>query len=337
MAAAFGDLAGIIGRTPGLRWKIWTENEDEGTGAASTSSRTTSRRSRTSRSTPRGSRASAQRRSRELFHVNEPLTATQRRSGLSGQPSLELGASRPAPALQVRGADARLVLGHGCPGRRLLRPLPALLRPTRERSTTVTSAVWAWTARVRDARFERRVPRAGPLRRPPRVLRSACSRLPRTSATYGCVAVRRPETRFSWCTATQTRRPPVERSRSRRPRPDPRPGPRAAIPRLRGRRPRPSEPRETPFSMMERASLAPCERPVEWRPRLGLPGCDRHGSRPRRKARIRARRACPVPIRLYGTRPPSSLVQVIRSPERGTHPPCRFDPSNEGRGSYRRA
>ena len=32
MAAAFGDLAGIIGRTPGLRWKIWTENESEETG-----------------------------------------------------------------------------------------------------------------------------------------------------------------------------------------------------------------------------------------------------------------------------------------------------------------
>ena len=27
MAAAFRDLATIIGRSPGLRWKIWTENE----------------------------------------------------------------------------------------------------------------------------------------------------------------------------------------------------------------------------------------------------------------------------------------------------------------------
>ena len=27
MAAAFGDLAAIISRAPGLRWKIWTENE----------------------------------------------------------------------------------------------------------------------------------------------------------------------------------------------------------------------------------------------------------------------------------------------------------------------
>ena len=32
MANAFGDLAGIIGRAPGLRWKIWTENEEEGVG-----------------------------------------------------------------------------------------------------------------------------------------------------------------------------------------------------------------------------------------------------------------------------------------------------------------
>ena len=32
MASAFGDLAGIIGRAPGLRWKIWTENEEEGIG-----------------------------------------------------------------------------------------------------------------------------------------------------------------------------------------------------------------------------------------------------------------------------------------------------------------
>ena len=29
---AFKDLAAIIGRSPGLRWKIWTENEAEGIG-----------------------------------------------------------------------------------------------------------------------------------------------------------------------------------------------------------------------------------------------------------------------------------------------------------------
>ena len=32
MATAFRDLAVIIGRSPGLRWKIWTENETESTG-----------------------------------------------------------------------------------------------------------------------------------------------------------------------------------------------------------------------------------------------------------------------------------------------------------------
>jgi hypothetical protein len=32
MAVAFRDLAAIIGRAPGLRWKIWTENETEETG-----------------------------------------------------------------------------------------------------------------------------------------------------------------------------------------------------------------------------------------------------------------------------------------------------------------
>ena len=28
LAAAFSDLAGVIGRSPGLRWKIWTENQE---------------------------------------------------------------------------------------------------------------------------------------------------------------------------------------------------------------------------------------------------------------------------------------------------------------------
>ncbi len=32
MAVAFRDLANIIGRAPGLQWKIWTENESEETG-----------------------------------------------------------------------------------------------------------------------------------------------------------------------------------------------------------------------------------------------------------------------------------------------------------------
>lgn len=30
MASAFSGLAEVIAQTPGLRWKIWTENPDEG-------------------------------------------------------------------------------------------------------------------------------------------------------------------------------------------------------------------------------------------------------------------------------------------------------------------
>ena len=32
LATAFNDLAEIIARSPGLRWKIWTENEADGIG-----------------------------------------------------------------------------------------------------------------------------------------------------------------------------------------------------------------------------------------------------------------------------------------------------------------
>jgi hypothetical protein len=32
MAAAYDGLARVIADTPGLRWKIWTENQREGTG-----------------------------------------------------------------------------------------------------------------------------------------------------------------------------------------------------------------------------------------------------------------------------------------------------------------
>ncbi|TRW46623.1 monooxygenase [Georgenia yuyongxinii] len=30
MAAAYAELADLISRTPGLRWKIWTEREEDG-------------------------------------------------------------------------------------------------------------------------------------------------------------------------------------------------------------------------------------------------------------------------------------------------------------------
>jgi hypothetical protein len=65
LAEAFRDLAGIIGRAPGLRWKIWTENEAEGTGGGIylfdrlEGFGVTEIRAR-------------------LFHVNEPLTELTR-------------------------------------------------------------------------------------------------------------------------------------------------------------------------------------------------------------------------------------------------------------------
>ncbi len=79
MAAAFGDLAELIAATPGLRWKVWTENsetgqaggiylfDDDATASAYVAEHTarlrgfgvTDIRART-------------------FHVNEPLTAITR-------------------------------------------------------------------------------------------------------------------------------------------------------------------------------------------------------------------------------------------------------------------
>ena len=79
MAAAFGDLANIIGRAPGLRWKIWTENESEGTGGGiylfeDDDSALAYLEEHTARLEGFGVtdiRA-------KLFHVNEPLTALTR-------------------------------------------------------------------------------------------------------------------------------------------------------------------------------------------------------------------------------------------------------------------
>src|SRR5664280_2742301 len=58
----------------------------------------------------------------------------------------------PAPAVQVRGAVARLVLRHGRPGSRLLRALPPLLRqrPAGIPPPPGTPGVLARLARVRD-------------------------------------------------------------------------------------------------------------------------------------------------------------------------------------------
>ena len=85
---------------------------------------------------------------------------------------LELGrAHRPPATVPLLRADARLVLGHRRPGRRLLRPLPALLRPRAHRVPPASRLAADRGSRVRDAGLERRVPRSGALRRPARVLR----------------------------------------------------------------------------------------------------------------------------------------------------------------------
>lgn len=76
MAGAFGDLAALIERTPGLRWKIWTENpetgeaggiylfDDDAAAAAYVAEHTV----RLEGFGVDGIRA-------RTFHVNEPLTA----------------------------------------------------------------------------------------------------------------------------------------------------------------------------------------------------------------------------------------------------------------------
>ena len=79
---------------------------------------------------------------------------------------------RPPAAVQVLGAGTRLVLGHGRAGRRLLRPLPAVLRPRAHRVPPPSRRRSRAGARVRDARVGGRVPRAGTLRRPHRGLRA---------------------------------------------------------------------------------------------------------------------------------------------------------------------
>jgi hypothetical protein len=76
MAAAFGDLAGLIETTPGLRWKIWTENEGTGEAGgiylfeddASAEAYVTEHTARLAGFGVTDIRA-------RTFHVNEPLTA----------------------------------------------------------------------------------------------------------------------------------------------------------------------------------------------------------------------------------------------------------------------
>ena len=79
MAAAFGDLAAIIGRAPGLRWKIWTENEAEGTGGGIyLFEDDDSAQAYLEEHTARLEGFGVQDIRAKMFHVNEPLTELTR-------------------------------------------------------------------------------------------------------------------------------------------------------------------------------------------------------------------------------------------------------------------
>jgi hypothetical protein len=79
MAAAYDELARLIATTPGLRWKVWTENEREGTGGgiylfddeASARAYVTEHTARLEGYGVTDIRA-------RVFDVNEPLTAITR-------------------------------------------------------------------------------------------------------------------------------------------------------------------------------------------------------------------------------------------------------------------
>ena len=76
MAAAFTDFAGIIGRTPGLRWKIWTENEADGAaGGIYLFEDDASALAYVDEHTARLQGFGVTDIRTKLFHVNEPLTA----------------------------------------------------------------------------------------------------------------------------------------------------------------------------------------------------------------------------------------------------------------------
>ena len=79
---------------------------------------------------------------------------------------------RPAAAVQVLGARPRVVLGHRRAGCRLLRALPPVLRPRTHRVPPAPGSIRDAGPRVRHARVERRVPRAGAVRRPHRGVRA---------------------------------------------------------------------------------------------------------------------------------------------------------------------
>ena len=76
MAAAFRDLAGIIGRSPGLRWKIWTENEEEGlSGGIYLFENDESAQAYLEEHTARLEGFGISDIRAKLFYVNEPLTS----------------------------------------------------------------------------------------------------------------------------------------------------------------------------------------------------------------------------------------------------------------------
>jgi hypothetical protein len=79
LAAAYAELAGVIDRAPGLRWKIWTENSGAGEGGGiylfddvgSASAYLDQHMRRLASFGVENIRA-------KLFDVNEPLTAMTR-------------------------------------------------------------------------------------------------------------------------------------------------------------------------------------------------------------------------------------------------------------------
>ena len=90
----------------------------------------------------------------------------------------------PEAAVQVSRVHAGRILGHGRAGDRLLRPVPALLRPCARRVPPAPRhAADGLRRRARHARLEHRVPRAGALRRLLEVF-IRVARIGRTSATY---------------------------------------------------------------------------------------------------------------------------------------------------------
>ena len=148
--------------------------------------------------------------------------------------TLELGrVTGRAPAVQVLRAGAGLVLGHGCPGRRLLRALPAVLRPRANRVSPPSRRALDSRAGVRDARLGRRVSRSCPLRRPHRGVRA---RQPDRPHEHDLRARRLPASRRQLMVTGQQTLVLIDID-SRRPTPVP-DELRSAIRELRGERPR---------------------------------------------------------------------------------------------------